>query len=53
MAKELVATRVEPEMKREIKREAEKIERDEAWLLRRVLEIGWPIYKSQKGRKAA
>ena len=52
MPKEVVATRVEPEFKKKIDQEAAKKEREPAWLVRRLLELGWDAYTA-KGRRAA
>lgn len=53
MPKEVVATRVEPEFKAQIEREAANKDRDSAWLVRRLLELGWDAYKAPKARKSA
>lgn len=51
MPKEVVATRVEPEFKAQIEREAADKDRDNAWLVRKLLELGWVAYKAPKARK--
>ncbi|HEX8183779.1 MAG TPA: hypothetical protein VF747_03485 [Blastocatellia bacterium] len=51
MAKQVVGTRIEPELKREIEEEAQRKDRKPAWLLERLIELGWKQYQ-RKEQKA-
>lgn len=51
MAKQVVGTRIEPELKRDIEQEAKRKERKPAWLLERLIELGWKQYQ-RKEQKA-
>jgi hypothetical protein len=42
--KEVVATRTDPSFKKQIVREAQKIDRPPAWLIERLLKLGWEAY---------
>jgi len=53
MRREVVSTRIEPELKQKIEREAASKERDPGWLIRRLIELGWETYKAPKSRRAA
>lgn len=45
VAKEVVSTRIKPDLKSEIEAEALRAERAPAWLYAKLLEIGWEQYQ--------
>lgn len=51
MAKQVVGTRIDPELKRDIEQEAARKERKPAWLLEKIIELGWKQYQ-RKEQKA-